>query len=85
MGLEVKAANSKVLFCSAQFALLAACFLLVSCLAYSSALKIERVRPSETSVNYYWAAQLYMQEDNILHSHSIEPQLQHKINLYLLC
>jgi hypothetical protein len=34
---------------------LASCFLLVSCLAYSSTVKMEVVRSSETSLEFYWA------------------------------
>jgi hypothetical protein len=91
MGLEVKTdcvcrkASSIVLLCSTHFAVLAACFLLVTSLAYSSTVKTEGVLPAETSVDFYWATQLYNQEDNTLHSHVMDPQLQHKINLYLLC
>jgi hypothetical protein len=41
-------------------------FLLVSCLAYSSTLKMEAVCSSETSVDVYRTRWRYIQDDNIL-------------------
>jgi hypothetical protein len=53
-------------------ALLATCFLLVSCLSYSSTLKMEAVHSSEMMVDVCQTAQLYILENNTLHSHCSE-------------
>jgi hypothetical protein len=44
----------------------ASCFLLVSLVAYSSNLKMESVRSSETSVDFYRLTRLYIPEDTTL-------------------
>jgi hypothetical protein len=49
-------------------ALLATCFMLASCLAYSSILKMEVICSSETSVAFQWTARRYIPEDRSLHS-----------------
>jgi hypothetical protein len=63
--------------CQAKFqrngALLATCFMNVSCLTYSSSLKMEAIRSSETSVEFKRATRRYIPEDR---------PLQH---LYFLC
>jgi hypothetical protein len=41
--------------------------MLVTCLAYSSTLKMETVH--EISVNFYWATLCHIPEDGTLHSH----------------
>jgi hypothetical protein len=48
-----------------------ACFLLilVSCLAYSSSLKMEATCYPETSVDFRWTTQRYVTEDKPLHNH----------------
>jgi hypothetical protein len=52
--------------------LLAACFMLVSCLSYSSTLKMEATYFSETSVNFYRTILHYIVVDKIVHSHRCE-------------
>jgi hypothetical protein len=37
-----------------------ACLLLISCLAYSSTLKMAIIRSSETSMSLYWTTQLHI-------------------------
>jgi hypothetical protein len=49
-----------------RFALLAACFMLVSCLAYTSTLKMEVICSSETSVGFHRTTQCYNPKDRIL-------------------
>jgi hypothetical protein len=51
-----------------------ACFLLVAWLVYSSTVKTEAVRSSETSVNFNWTARRHVSEDNNLHSHAAGKQ-----------
>jgi hypothetical protein len=43
------------------------CFLLVACLANSSTLKMETVRPGETSVKFYWTTRRHFPEHSSLH------------------
>jgi hypothetical protein len=52
--------------------LLAACLMLVCCLAYSLILKIEATCYCETSVDFDKTTSYYMAEDIILHSHCRE-------------
>jgi hypothetical protein len=53
-------------------ALLAGCFLLVSCLAYFSIVSMEAVQFSETSLDFYQTKLHYIPEDSILlHLHSL--------------
>jgi hypothetical protein len=49
-------------------ALLTTCFMLVSCLAYSLALKMEAICSSETSVNFQRTARCYIPEDRTLNN-----------------
>jgi hypothetical protein len=42
---------------------LAACFMLISCMAYSPALKLEDTRYSETSADFQRTPQRYIPED----------------------
>jgi hypothetical protein len=44
----------------------ATCFMLVSCLAYSSTLKIEATCSFETSVDFQWTTQHYIQEASVI-------------------
>jgi hypothetical protein len=44
--------------------MLSACFMLLSCLAYSSALKMEMKCSSDTSFDFHRNAQCYIPEDN---------------------
>jgi hypothetical protein len=45
------------------------CLLLVSCLAFSSTLKLVAVRSSKISMNFYQTIRRYIPEDSTLHSH----------------
>jgi hypothetical protein len=47
-------------------------FALVSCPAYSSALKVEAMCSSETSVDFQRTARHYIPEDSALHNHRCE-------------
>jgi hypothetical protein len=49
-----------------EFALLATCFTLLSCLAYSSTLKMEAKYYSESSADFQWNTWLYIPEDRDL-------------------
>jgi hypothetical protein len=44
-------------------AVISACLILVSCFAYSSALKTEAIYSSETSVDFHLTSQRYIPED----------------------
>jgi hypothetical protein len=48
------------------------CFMLVSCLAYPSTLKMEATFSSETSVAFQGTTQRYILEDTTLHDHCCE-------------
>jgi hypothetical protein len=50
---------------SKKQARIAACFLLVSCLAYSSTLKMEAICSSEMLIGFYRTTWYYTQEDRI--------------------
>jgi hypothetical protein len=50
---------------AATFALLAACFMMVSCLAYSWTLKMEGICPSETSVDFHRTRWRHIPEDRL--------------------
>jgi hypothetical protein len=52
---------------------------LVSCLAYSSTLKMEAILSSETSVEFYQTARRYASKDRSLHSHRCENLIANKI------
>jgi hypothetical protein len=52
--------------------LLPVCFMLVSCLAYSSTLKMEVTHCSETMVDFHWTTQHNTLEDRTLHNHHCE-------------
>jgi hypothetical protein len=47
-------------------------FMLVSCLAYSSTVKIEATCSSETSVEFHRTTRRYIPEDRTLHNHCCE-------------
>jgi hypothetical protein len=49
-----------------QITWLAACFMVASCLAFSSALKMEGTYSSETSVGFHWTTRQYIPEDRTL-------------------
>jgi hypothetical protein len=55
-----------------QVALLAACFMVVSCLAYCSILMMDVIRSSETLVEFYGTSLLYIREDKNLDTHSCD-------------
>jgi hypothetical protein len=52
-----------------HFALLAACFMLVSCLAYSSTLKMEAICSSKMQDEFQRTAQHYIPESRTLRNH----------------
>jgi hypothetical protein len=49
-----------------QIAVLATCWMLISCLAYSLALKMEITYSSEILVNFQWTTWYYIPEDRTL-------------------
>jgi hypothetical protein len=53
-------------------AFLAACFMLVSCLVYSSTMELEATRSSETSVDFRRTRRRYIPEDRTIHNHRCE-------------
>jgi hypothetical protein len=61
--------NTGIVFAGRQ-ALLAICFMLVSCLAYSSTLKMVAACSSETSVDFQRIAWYYIPDGRTLHSHN---------------
>jgi hypothetical protein len=54
------------------FALFAAWIMLVSCLAYSSPLKMKAVCSSEMFVDFHWIARCFVPEDGTLYNHHSE-------------
>jgi hypothetical protein len=48
------------------------CFILISCLAYSSTLKMEATYSSETSADFQRTTLLYIPNARILHNHPYE-------------
>jgi hypothetical protein len=59
-------------------------FTLVSCLAYSSTLKIEATCSSETSVYFQRTTRRYITEDRILHKHRCENVQSYTVILNLV-
>jgi plasmid replication initiation protein len=57
---------------------------LVSCLAYSSTLKIEKTHSSETVANFEWTTWCYIPEDRTLHNHHCENLKSYIINMVVL-
>jgi hypothetical protein len=55
----------------------AAYFLLVSCLDYSPTLRTEVTYSSETSVNFQWTIQCYIQENRSIPTYSILGRKEH--------
>jgi hypothetical protein len=55
-----------------RLAIFAACLLLVSCWGYSYTLKMETIRSSEASVEFYQTTRHYNSEDRTLYSHRCE-------------
>jgi hypothetical protein len=51
---------------------IATCFMLVSCSAYSSTLKMETILSSEMVVDFQWTTQHYIPEDSTFHNHHCE-------------
>jgi hypothetical protein len=47
-------------------------FTMVSCLAYSFALKMEVTFSSKTSVDFHWTTWRYIPDDRVLHNHHCE-------------
>jgi hypothetical protein len=58
--------------CDLRREVLATCFTLVSCLAYSSTLKMEVTCSSETSVDFQRTTQRYIPKDRNIHNHRCE-------------
>jgi hypothetical protein len=56
------------------------CFMLVSCLAYSSALKMEATCSSETSVDFHRNTRRYISEDITIHNHRCENLKSHYVS-----
>jgi hypothetical protein len=54
-----------------RICLLAACFMLIACLAYSSTLKMEATCSSKTLVDSQWTTWHYIPEDRTLHNHPV--------------
>jgi hypothetical protein len=52
-------------------------FTQVSCLAYSSTLKMEATCSSETSLDFHWTTRRYIPEDRNHHSHDCENLVKH--------
>jgi hypothetical protein len=48
------------------------CFVRVACSDFSSTLKMEAARSTETSVNFYQATLCHISEDSTLHTHRLE-------------
>jgi hypothetical protein len=65
----------RVLSLTGNLHFLATCFMLVSCLAYSSTLKIEDTYSAETSAEFQRTTQRYIPEDSILY-------MQYLVSLY---
>jgi hypothetical protein len=64
---------------------LASCFMLVSCVAYSSTLEMEVMSSSQTSADFQWAKWHYISEDRTLHNHGCENLKSYpQSNLYSL-
>jgi hypothetical protein len=61
---------------------ISACFILVSALTYSSTLRMEAIRSSETSVYIYQKIRCYISEDRVLHSRQCE-NLKYTTSTYL--
>jgi hypothetical protein len=68
-----------------ESALLATCITLVSCLTYSSTMKIVETCSSETSINFQRSTRCYIPEDRILHNNSSENLKSHKIHIDVSC
>jgi hypothetical protein len=61
--------------------------MLVSCLAYSSTLKMEAIRPSETSDDFHRITRRFISEDKTLHSdrcENLQSNLSQSTALFLL-
>jgi hypothetical protein len=63
-------------------ALLAACSMLVSCLDYTSTLKMKSVRSSKTSVDFYRILSLFITQHRILHRHCCENFESNKFDVF---
>jgi hypothetical protein len=60
--------------------LLVAFFMMVSCLASSSTLKIEEIFSSDMSVDFHHTMRYYIKEDRFLHNHRCENLKSNKMN-----
>jgi hypothetical protein len=56
------------------------CFLLVTCLAYSSTLKMEEEHSFKTLVKLYWTVWHHISEDSFLHSIAEFLGVAHNLN-----
>jgi hypothetical protein len=63
--------------------LLGACILLVTCLVYSSTLKMEAVCSSETLVTFYQTTQRLIPEDSTLHNHCCETPISNTVHYHV--
>jgi hypothetical protein len=79
--LEEHAASIFKLKSKPSRALLAACFMVVYCVTYSSDLKMEAKCSFKTSVDFQWTTQQYNPEDRCLHNHSSENLISYKGNV----
>jgi hypothetical protein len=76
--------GKKAAFLARNQALLAARFMPVSCLAYSSTLKMEATCSSGTSVDFQRTARRYIPEDRTLHGHRCESLESYRLHTYSL-
>jgi hypothetical protein len=58
--------------------------MLVSCLAYSSTLKMEATCSSETLADFQWTTRCYIPDDIILHNHRCEKIQSYDVFVVLL-
>jgi hypothetical protein len=62
---------------------LVAYYMLVSCFAYSTNLKMEAMSTTETSANFHWIALRYVPEGRPVHNHRCEKLRSNYVVLYL--
>jgi hypothetical protein len=65
---------SQIVMKSPMCSNLAACVVLISCLAYSSTLKMEAACYSETSINFYQASRCYVPEERTIRTRTLTTQ-----------
>jgi hypothetical protein len=80
-----KLSSGKVsIFCEIMQALFAACFMLVSCLAYSSSLKMEATCSTKILVDFEQASWHCIQVDRNLHNNCCENLKYHIFPVYMI-